>query len=196
MAEDIISRSEAKTRGLVRYCTGEPCKHGHIAERQTTNGVCITCSDAINKRWCAKNQDKVKEKWRKQSLRYSRESPERVRRNKKNWELSNPDKLKEKSDRRAARERNASGRYTVAEIMALLEKQDWKCNGCGVSLQDRRHKDHIVPLARGGSSDIGNLQWLCPGCNRSKGVKTHAEWLVWKKEQEPHHGLRSTEPHP
>jgi hypothetical protein len=30
---EIISRAEAKARGLTRYFTGKPCKYGHIAER-------------------------------------------------------------------------------------------------------------------------------------------------------------------
>lgn len=38
----IISRAEAKARGLTRYFTGKPCKHGHIAERRVEGG-CIEC---------------------------------------------------------------------------------------------------------------------------------------------------------
>ena len=40
---DIITRKEAKAQGLPRYFTGKPCKHGHIAERQTSKGVCEEC---------------------------------------------------------------------------------------------------------------------------------------------------------
>ena len=39
----IISRKEAKEKGLKRYFTGQPCKYGHIAERQTSNHGCIIC---------------------------------------------------------------------------------------------------------------------------------------------------------
>ena len=39
----IITRKEAKAQGLSRYFTGEPCKHGHIYERQTSKGECIFC---------------------------------------------------------------------------------------------------------------------------------------------------------
>lgn len=30
--------------------------------------------------------------------------------------------------------------------------------------------DHIIPLARGGRTEMGNLQTLCKECNRKKGV--------------------------
>ena len=40
----IISREEARSCGLGRFFTGEPCRNGHTTERQTSNGVCLGCS--------------------------------------------------------------------------------------------------------------------------------------------------------
>ncbi|WGL97371.1 hypothetical protein QE177_09065 [Arsenophonus sp. aPb] len=40
----IISRKEAVEFGQTRFYTGKPCKKGHIAERFTSNGVCVTCA--------------------------------------------------------------------------------------------------------------------------------------------------------
>jgi hypothetical protein len=42
----IVSWKEAKARGLKRYFTGEPCKHGHIAERCVSAGDYIECKEA------------------------------------------------------------------------------------------------------------------------------------------------------
>ena len=39
----IITRQQAQTLGLTRYFTGQPCKHGHVAERRTDTGNCIAC---------------------------------------------------------------------------------------------------------------------------------------------------------
>lgn len=38
------TRAEAIARGLTRYFTGEPCKHGHVAERNAIDGQCRECS--------------------------------------------------------------------------------------------------------------------------------------------------------
>jgi len=43
---EIISRSEAHTRGLKFYFTGEPCAKGHVAQRYVADGRvgrCVEC---------------------------------------------------------------------------------------------------------------------------------------------------------
>ena len=46
----IISRAEAKRLGLPRYCTGRPCRCGHIAERYVADKHCVPCRHDNNKR--------------------------------------------------------------------------------------------------------------------------------------------------
>ena len=38
--------------------------------------------------------------------------------------------------------------------------------------------DHVVPLARGGTSSPGNIVPACPDCNRDKKLETPAERLL------------------
>ncbi len=40
---ELISREEARSKGLKRFYTGEPCKHGHIDERYVSTGYCAEC---------------------------------------------------------------------------------------------------------------------------------------------------------
>jgi hypothetical protein len=54
---EVISRKEAKERGLKRYFTGKPCKHGHVAER-FINRICVECSRSATRRWREENHDK------------------------------------------------------------------------------------------------------------------------------------------
>ena len=38
------SAAEARRRGLHKYATGKPCKYGHIGQRYTVSGACISCA--------------------------------------------------------------------------------------------------------------------------------------------------------
>jgi hypothetical protein len=49
--QPIISRREAKARGLIRYFTGKPCKFGHVAERHVASWGCMICSSTRNLAW-------------------------------------------------------------------------------------------------------------------------------------------------
>lgn len=40
---EIISRTEAIKKGLQKYYTGKPCKHGHLSERTVYDKHCIIC---------------------------------------------------------------------------------------------------------------------------------------------------------
>lgn len=67
-----------------------------------------------------------------------------------------------------------SGNYRTPEIIRRLYlRQDGECRGCGNGyLQKDMQVDHVVPLARGGSDDLSNLQLLCAHCNTTKGTGT------------------------
>ena len=47
---EIITRAEAKERGLKYYFTGKPCAKGHVSERKTVDGYCITCDREARKK--------------------------------------------------------------------------------------------------------------------------------------------------
>lgn len=48
--DEIVSRDEARSRGLKRYFTGLPCKHGHLAPRQVYDTKCADCVLLKNRR--------------------------------------------------------------------------------------------------------------------------------------------------
>jgi 5-methylcytosine-specific restriction endonuclease McrA len=50
------------------------------------------------------------------------------------------------------------------------------CEVCGKT--DRLEADHKLPITRGGTNNINNLQTLCKSCNCSKGNRIHDEWLL------------------
>lgn len=85
------------------------------------------------------------------------------------------------SQARRAQVRGAEGAFTAAQVDALYERQKGKCAepSCRKSLKRDYHRDHINPLALGGSNDIGNIQLLCRPCNRRKHAK---DPFVWARE--------------
>lgn len=57
----------------------------------------------------------------------------------------------------------------------VIERDGGICTYCGIKAK-KPDVDHVHPLSRGGSNREDNLVTACPTCNRSKNVKTVAEW--------------------
>jgi len=63
---------------------------------------------------------------------------------------------------------NTSGEFTLEEWLDLCLRHDNKCAHCKASVP--LTADHMVPLSKGGTNDIGNIQPLCKPCNSRKGT--------------------------
>jgi 5-methylcytosine-specific restriction protein A len=61
------------------------------------------------------------------------------------------------------------GSYTEEEWFALCEKYGHICLWC--HRKTKLTVDHIIPISRGGTNDIGNIQPLCLHCNLEKSDK-------------------------
>lgn len=57
-------------------------------------------------------------------------------------------------------------------VLQLQERDRYACKACGA--ETNLTVDHIVPLSKGGTDDLGNLQFLCARCNSSKGARLEA----------------------
>jgi hypothetical protein len=54
-APEIISRKEAKARGVRYYFTGKACPQGHLSERVVFNSSCRACQREANSLLSAKH---------------------------------------------------------------------------------------------------------------------------------------------
>lgn len=70
-----------------------------------------------------------------------------------------------------------SGKYTRCSISNskrydVLRRDKFQCVLCGAGGSEANLEvDHIVPISRGGTDEIGNLRCLCFKCNRGKHAK-------------------------
>jgi 5-methylcytosine-specific restriction endonuclease McrA len=161
---------------------------------------------ALTRKWAEANPDKVREgrerakakpnyanyakiRWHAidPELRKSRRrasyaaNRERAIRYTAEWAVRNPKHAKELKAlirrRRRSRELGSEGSHTRADLAAILKAQSHRCAYCRSDLRKtKRHVDHIQPLARGGSNDRANLQYLCAPCNLAKGARDPVEF--------------------
>jgi hypothetical protein len=63
--------------------------------------------------------------------------------------------------------------------MRILSRDGRICSNCGTAVKyEDIHFDHIIPWAKGGSSDEHNVRLLCETCNRKKGKKFEETFLI------------------
>ena len=73
---------------------------------------------------------------------------------------------------RYARLKGAVGTFSLQEWQELKEKHNNSCVHCGISeMFAKLTKDHIIPLTKGGTNYISNIQPLCQSCNSRKNNK-------------------------
>lgn len=142
MAALIIARAQALEAGLTRYFTGKPCKHGHLCERITDNGTCVTCHYARGKTTYSKTRERKIQHMRE----YRRDNWEKVKGIQYAWQAKNP-------GYGALRQANRRKQAAVASVFAGDELNDLVFAEAFALAEIRRavtgvswHVDHMVPL--------------------------------------------------
>lgn len=128
-----------------------------------------------SREYARKNRAKQRKWWANNPgylAAYRRKNRERMRVHNQRWAAKNLDKIRIKCQRRRALKSSSDGSYTLLEWQALCRKYDFRCLACGKRAPDiQLTVDHVIPLDKGGSNYIDNLQPLCLECNSAKGTQ-------------------------
>ncbi|HEY1757965.1 MAG TPA: HNH endonuclease [Bryobacteraceae bacterium] len=110
--------------------------------------------------------------------KYKKKHPEVARRHSKRWYRQNVIQARFYDSRVKAKKHGATGTHTFQQWLDLKAKYLFCCLACDMKepFTDQKVKhlteDHIVPLSRGGSHNIDNIQPLCFRCNNEKRTKS------------------------
>ena len=157
-----IQRHKDKRRDKRLCCSGN-CKmknwRRHNPERNKQNTA----------KWIATHQERYKDYKRKSDRKYYLNNKEKVQESQRVWRENNREKWNFNGQRYKARKKGAQGNHTFQDWTSLREKNQFCCLVC-----DRREpeikltEDHVIPLSRGGTDYIWNIQPLCRKCNSKK----------------------------
>ncbi len=182
----VVSRAEALAQGLKSYFLGMPCRHGHIAKRQTSNKECHFCAVMRSRNRVYSDDEKARRReWRRTSkdeINAYRRATLRAQGAKRNaivqrwydspkgkaWWAAYAETKRAIVRNRRAKQRASEGQHTAADIADILRLQRGRCAYCRKPVGKGLHVDHIIPVAQGGSNDRRNLQITCAACNMSK----------------------------
>jgi 5-methylcytosine-specific restriction endonuclease McrA len=125
--------------------------------------------------WYQRNKEKLKAK----AALYYEENKEKCKASMSAYSKAHPEADKAKHAKRATEKTNNGGSFTVQEWLALCKKYKQKCLRC----RERKPlaADHVVPVSKGGTSNIDNIQPLCKVCNSVKHTKSTDYRMVFKE---------------
>jgi len=190
---NILTFSEAKSKGEKRYFTGVPCPYGHVAERIVSTRACSACAAERKRKWLENNPEKAnsqKRDWRDANLekaralnlanqkkhrdsanarnrKYAAANLEKLSEKNRAWADANPGKVLARAAKRRASVRKQMPLWADAKQIEAIYTQASEMRLKGMDV----HVDHIIPLQGRLVSGLHvhhNLQIIGATANRMK----------------------------
>lgn len=156
------NREQVKARSRQTYQENRDKIRAKMREYRLKNPDKIKARRA---KYLAENRDAINQK----KIEYVKANPERVKARKAIYQRTHPDICNASRHRYRTRKSKAGGEYTPQQWQELCEYYGQICLCC--RKKRKLTADHVIPVSRGGTSDIANIQPLCKPCNSKKGNK-------------------------
>ena len=149
------------------------------------------------KEWYQKNKQKRKqyykdynirnrERIKKRSAKHWKEHKKELSIRYKEWQQNNREKYRHINRQYSFRKRDAKGSHTLKQWEKLKKEYNYCCAICGMQepFTEQHYpkltEDHIIPLNKGGSNFIENIQPLCQSCNSRKNDSIYQRTMAQK----------------
>jgi 5-methylcytosine-specific restriction endonuclease McrA len=116
----------------------------------------------ISQKTKEKNREKIRLWNREYGLKHKKERRIQLL----NWRRKNKAKAVQQVLLRRYRAMGVGGKHTLEEWEALKRKYLFRCAIC--KKRKPLTRDHMIPITKGGTNDISNIQPLCRQCNSRK----------------------------
>lgn len=138
---------------------------------------------AICRRYYEKKLEADPEWGNKRAKMYRDKNPEKARKHLREYRKSRPawTRLQKYLRRMRCGDGQVDKQHLNKEFEGLviekLKGQNYKCVYCGVDIKENFSIDHIIPLSKGGTNEIGNIDLVCKPCNTKKGTRSKERML-------------------
>ena len=132
-----------------------------------------------NKEYYKNNKEKIKEYSKEYNKEHYENNKEKIKEYSKEYYKNNKEYYSSKRHERRLKTKENGGFYTKEQLEECLSFFDYKCAYSGEEILEdlsNVHREHIIPVSKGGNNYIWNIVTSVASVNLSKKDKDMEEW--------------------